>query len=51
MPIGHFPRACSLSVFSCFTMHFSSSQTESMDSEVEVILNLLALAWELHGFS
>ena len=51
MPIGNFPRVCSLSDFSCFTMHFSSSQTESVDSEVEVILNQLSLALELHCFS
>ena len=30
------------------TRHFSYSQTESVDSVVEVILNLLSLAWELH---
>ena len=30
------------------TRHFSYSQTESVDSEVKVILNLLSLAWELH---
>ena len=28
--------------------HFSYSQTESVDSVVEVILNLLSLAWEVH---
>ena len=33
------------------TRHFSYSQTESVDSEVEVILNLLSLAWELFGGS
>lgn len=34
-----------------FTRHFSYSQTESVDSEVEVILNLLSPAWELFGGS
>ena len=33
------------------TRHFSYSKTESVDSEVEVILNLLSLAWELFGDS
>ena len=33
------------------TRHFSYSQTESVDSEVEVILNLLSPAWELFGGS
>ena len=33
------------------TRHFSYSKTESVDSEVVVILNLLSLAWELFGGS
>ena len=34
-----------------FTRHFSYSQTESVDSVVEVILNQLSLALELHSSS
>ena len=41
---------CRLS-FPELTRHFFYSQTESVDSEVEVILNLLSLAWELFGGS
>ena len=33
-----------------FTGNLFSSDTGSMDSEVEVMLNLLSLAWELYCF-
>ena len=46
---GIFPVSAALS-FPDLSRHSFSSQTDSVDSDAEVILNLLALALELHGF-
>ena len=47
---GIFPVSAALS-FPDLSRHSFSSQTDSVDSDAEVILNLLALALELHCFS
>ena len=47
---GIFPVSVGMS-FPDLSRHSFSSQTDSVDSDAEVILNLLSLAWKWHCFS